>query len=76
MAEFTANQVSVLVMLADVARHEGGEAMVKRRYYGAAISLCKRGLATERDRFPYRPVYQITPAGMAVVERIENEREL
>ena len=73
-ADFTPNQISVLVMLADVARNEGGEAMVKRRYYGAAISLCKRGLATGRDNFPYRPTYQITPAGMAAVERIEADK--
>lgn len=69
--KFTPNQRSVLIMLADVARNEGGEAMVKRRYYGAAISLVKRGLATGRDNFPYRPTYTITPAGMAAIEEME-----
>lgn len=69
--KFTPNQRSVLIMLADVARNEGGEAMVKRRYYGAAISLVKRGLATGRDNFPYRPTYVITKQGMAAVEEME-----
>ncbi len=69
--KLTPNQRSVLVMLADVARNEGGEAMVKRRYYGAAISLVRRGLATGRDNFPYRPTCAITPAGMATVEEME-----
>ncbi len=69
--KLTPNQRSVLVMLADVARNEGGEAMVKRRYYGAAISLVKRGLATVRDNFPYRPTYAITQAGMTAVEEME-----
>lgn len=69
--KLTANQRSVLVMLADVARNEGGEAMVKRRYYGAAISLVRRGLATGRDNFPYRPTYAITKAGMTAVEEME-----
>jgi len=63
--KLTAAQTTVLRDLADVATHEGGGIILKNRFHSAAATLMRRGWVAQTDRFPYRPTYSITPAGLA-----------
>lgn len=51
--------------LYDVATHEGGGIVLKNKYHSPAYSLEKKGFVRQIDRFPYRPHYIITEAGLA-----------
>ncbi len=69
MKPMTPKQQGLLRTLHDVATHEGGWIIVKNSYHSPAAALIRRGLAEQQDRFPYRPGYKITPAGVAEAER-------
>ena len=59
------HQMTVLETLYDVATHEGGGIILKNRYHSPAHALIRKGYVREQDRFPWRPLYFITEAGMA-----------
>jgi hypothetical protein len=65
MPAITRAQQIVLTTLYDVATHEGGPIILKNRYHSAAAALMRRGLVEQLDRWPYRPGYQLTAAGLA-----------
>lgn len=67
----TKHQLALLRTLADVAEHEGGEIILKNQYHSAAHALMRRGWVSQTDRFPYRPTYQITPAGLAAWKEMQ-----
>lgn len=69
MKALSLKQGTLLTTLHDVATHEGGYIIIKNRYHSTAEALIRRGLAEKLDRFPYRPGYKITPAGMAEFDR-------
>jgi hypothetical protein len=65
MKTLSKHQMTVMETLYDVANHEGGGIILKNRYHSPAHALILRGYVRKVDRFPWRPHYFITDAGMA-----------
>ena len=70
MRNITPAQQIVLTTLHDVATHEGGLIILKNRYHSAAAALVRRGLVEKVDRWPYRPGYQLSAAGLVHMQGV------
>jgi hypothetical protein len=75
MPTITPAQQIVLTTLYDVATHEGGHIILKNRYHSAAAALMRRGLVEQLDRFPYRPGYKLTAAGVVHMQGITTDAQ-
>jgi hypothetical protein len=69
MTDLTPAMQVVMLTLYDVATHEGGQIILKNRYHSPAARLVVRGLVVKTDRFPYRPGYELTPAGIEFMQK-------